>query len=164
MYHVNLTTCMLADAARVGTDDGKLYIHGGRWDRLFAVATPITHPTMAIALVLELSWSEAFKNHVLDVALHDQDGKALGPRAVANVRVGLAADMVEGEPVTVPMAVTQQMVQFPTYGRYEWKIQFDGEAKGQLPITVARPPAMALPGFQLSAPSVPPPTEPEPES
>ena len=137
---------MLADAATVA-QDGKLYIHGGRWDRIFTAAVPLVHPTMTVVLILELAWNEAFRDHVLDVALHDADGTALGPRAVANARVGHAPDMLEGDPITLPVVIVQPMVRFPTLGRYEWRISLDGEPSGSLPITVASPPNMPIPGF-----------------
>jgi hypothetical protein len=155
---MNVVTCMLADGARVASD-GKLYIYGGRWDRLFTATVPVVHPTMAIVLVLELDWNEAFVDHVLDVALHDADGTALGPRAVANLRVGHGPDMLEGDPVFVPVAIDQQMVKFQGFGRYEWTITWDNAVVGHLPITVARLPNVPLtgfpPGVQLPAPRPP---------
>jgi hypothetical protein len=127
---------MLADGARLGAD-GKLYIFGGQWDRIFAPSMPTTHPTMTVVLVLEIEYGEALEEHTVGIALLDADGRPLGPRSVANVRTGHPPFQDRGTPLSLPMAVDFTNVEFPSYGRYEWAIEVDGEGVERLPISVA---------------------------
>lgn len=134
---------MLADGARVG-GDGKLYIFGGQWDRLYAPSVPTTHPIVAIALVVELEYGEALDNHPVEITLRDADGATLGPRAMMNLRVGHPPQLERGGSVTVPIAMELPQIVFPRHGRYEWVIEIDGNVEGRLPVTVAQPPGLPL--------------------
>jgi hypothetical protein len=151
---MRLTTCMLADGARVNAADSKLYVFGGRWDRIFTLTVPLRYPTMTIVLVLELEYTEALEDHLVEVVLNDADGRAVGPRAGAQIRVGHAPGMVKGEPIALPLAIEQQMVEFPDVGRYEWVVTYDGRVVGHLPITVGRPHNLPL-GLNVPPPSAP---------
>lgn len=148
MYHMKLTTCMLADGARQG-QDGKLYIFGGQWDRIFAPTVPTTHPSMAVVLVVEVEYSEALREHHLELTLLRADGEPAGPKAIGRFNVGHPPGIEPGAPVSVPLAVEQQGIVFDAFGRFEWIVEIDGERIGRLPIAVVpiptplpfRPPA-----------------------
>lgn len=127
---------MLADGARLG-QDGKVYVFGGQWDRIFAPAIPANHPTMAVVLVLQVEYSEALKEHHLELTLRRADGEPAGPRAMARFNVGHPAGMDPGAPLSVPLALEQQGIVFDSYGRYEWLVEVDGVELGRLPISVA---------------------------
>jgi hypothetical protein len=147
---MRLQTCMLADGARV-TSDGKLYIFGGQWDRIFVPSVPAKHPIIAIALVVELEYHEALDNHPVEVTLRDSDGKPMGPKAALNLRVGHPPGLDPGSSVFVPIALELPQIEFPRYERYEWVIEMDAAVAGRLPLTIA-PPA----GLPLVTPSAPP--------
>jgi hypothetical protein len=134
---------MVADGARV-LGDGKLYIFGGQWDRLYSPSVPTAHPLIAIALVIELEYGEALENHPVEITLKDTDGTPLGPRATMNLRVGHPAQLERGGSVTVPIAMELPHIQFPRYDRYEWVIEIDGKVEGRLPVTVSPPPGLPL--------------------
>lgn len=140
---------MLADGARVA-GDGKLYIFGGQWDRLFTASVPATHPIVAIALVIELDYHEAMQNHPVEITLRDGDGANLGPRALMNMRVGHPPLLEPGGSVSVPIAMELPQVVFPRYDRYEWVIEIDGDIQGRLPITVS--PLAGAPQLGLQPP------------
>jgi hypothetical protein len=129
---------MLADGARVGAD-GKLYIFGGQWDRLFTASVPTTHPIVALALVIELDYHEALQNHPVEITLRDADAANLGPRAMMNLRVGHPPQLEPGGSISVPIAMELPHIVFPRYDRYEWVVEIDGNVEGRLPITVAPP-------------------------
>lgn len=114
---------MLSDAASVS--EGKLYVHGGGWDRIFTPSFPTTHPSHAIALLIEIAYDEALADHTLAVELI-KDGEPLGLKSEARVRVGHAPLQTRGAPTMVPFALTFPMVTFPEAGRYEWVISCDG--------------------------------------
>jgi hypothetical protein len=62
---------MLADAADVHA--GKLYIHGGGWNTIYAAQVPATHPLLALVVVFRLDWHEANETIPLEVDLADED-------------------------------------------------------------------------------------------
>jgi len=156
LYHMRLTTCMLADGARQGPD-AKLYIFGGQWDRVFAPTTPITHPTMTVVLVVEVAYQEAMKDHRVEIELVNADGAAMGYRAGAGFRLGHPAGIAEGSPISVPLIFDRPMVVFPAHGRYEWVVELDGEVAERIPLTVAPPPGLQFAAAmgQQSAPPAP---------
>ena len=128
---------MLADGARQG-QDGKLYIFGGQWDRIFAPAVPTSHPTMAVVLVLQVEYTEALKEHDLELTLRRADGEPVGPKGVARFNVGHPPGLEPGAPVSFPLTMEQQGIVFDSYGRFEWLIEVDGREMGRLPIAVAQ--------------------------
>jgi len=134
---------MLADGARQGAD-GKLYIFGGQWDRIFSVTTPVTQPMMAIAMVVEVAYQEAMQDHRVEIELLNADGGEMGYRAGATFRVGHPAGIAEGSPISVPLIIERPMIVFPTHGRYEWVVELDTQIAERLPLTVAPPPGLQL--------------------
>lgn len=140
---------MLADGARTAPD-GKLYIFGGQWDRIFTAAVPTTHPCLAVVLVIEVGWNEAMQEHAVELILQDADGRDVGPRATARFRTGHPAGLVEGESVIVPLAIEMRSVTFPAFGRYLWRVNADGQPIGALPLSVVSPPT--LPGMSMAPP------------
>jgi hypothetical protein len=133
---------MLADGARQG-QDGKLYVFGGQWDRIFAPAVPTSHPTMAVVLVLQVEYTEALTEHELELTLRRADGEPVGPKGVARFNVGHPPGLEPGAPVAFPLTMEQQGIVFDSYGRFEWLVEVDGREMGRLPISVAQMPSTA---------------------
>lgn len=141
---------MLADGARQG-QDGKLYIFGGQWDRIFAPTVPMTHPGMAVVLVVEVDYGEALQDHHVELTLVRADGEPAGPKVMGRFNVGHPPGIEAGAPVAVPLAVEQPNVVFDAFGRFEWIVKVDGEPLGRLPIAVVPIPAPT----SLSSPEAP---------
>lgn len=125
---------MLADAAAV--HGGKLFIHGGSWDSIFAATIPTTHPKLAVALVLEAEWSESHQERTLDVALHDDDENPLGVAATGVFNVGHPPTAIHGQPILTALALEFAMVQFPTAGRYHFIVKVDGQELSRVAFNV----------------------------
>jgi hypothetical protein len=136
---MDLTTAMLADAAAVL--DGKLYIHGGGWDRLNTATAPVTHPSMSLVLVFRLEQHEALKDIPVNFVLADEDRHNEIIRGQVNMRVGIPPLVTRGEPIQNPFTVTLQGIQFPKLGRYTFLIESGETELARLPITVSSPPA-----------------------
>ena len=145
---MKLTTAMLADGARHGMD-GKLYIFGGQWDHVFASALPTTQK-VAFALVIQVDYAEALREHRLDIVLKDADGKDLGPKVAASFRPGHPPLTEEGAQVSVALPVEPPAIPITQYGRLIWEILLDGKFAGELPMVV-RPPQNTLLPFGESA-------------
>ncbi len=142
---------MLADGARVGAD-GKLYIFGGQWDRIFAPTLP-TAQKLAFALVVRVEYTEAMKSHQVALVLVDSDGKEVGIRIAGHLTSGHPPGIAEGDPVSLPLAIEPPLIPINAYGRYEWKILLDSDPAGRMPMHVIPPP-----NVQLASSETPPTT------
>jgi hypothetical protein len=137
---MRITTAMVADAATVA--DGKLYVHGGGWDSISTTAVPTTHPSMAVALVVEAEWSETHVERDLHVALFDEDDHPLGIGAVGKLSFGHPPGLTHGSPVIQPLAITFAGTNFPRVGRYFFKVTIDEEEFARIRFAVKTLPKM----------------------
>jgi hypothetical protein len=125
---MELTRTMIADAAVVQA--GKLYIHGGGWDGIQANALPVTHPSLAIAFVMRVEYSEALTDIPILIELLDDENPA-GPRLEGTIRVGHPAMAQPGNPIFVPQAVTFNALQFTSYATYRFRVSSAGRVLGE---------------------------------
>jgi hypothetical protein len=134
---MELSRSLIADAAVV--QSGKLYIHGGGWDAIQANAFPVTHPSLAIAFVMRVEYSEAMTDLPIVIELLDDDEKPAGPKIEGKVRVGHPAMAQPGNPIFVPQAITFNMLQFTRYGTYRFRISSNGVTLGETPFRLIPP-------------------------
>lgn len=122
MYHVKVTTSLLAEAATVC--EGKLYVHAGGWDVLNTPIMPVTFPQIALVLVIETA-AEEVTGEDLEVRLVDSDDAA-----VMGVTGRLVIpDLSERSPDTIiriPLVVPFHGVTFSHAGAYLFKVSLAG--------------------------------------
>ncbi len=116
---------LLADAAVVL--DGKLYVHGGGWDRIYTATLPSTHPSLSLAAVLEIDYTEAPDEHELHLQLIGPDQEPCGVGAIAQFATGHAPGSIKGAPAYVPFAMTIPFVTFHQAGRHRWELSVNDE-------------------------------------
>jgi len=123
-------TMMLADAAQAV--DGKLYILGGGW----SVTGPGPMPS-AIAMKLEVPWSETNKMHKWELTLVNADGRPVlvgseeGENAIqisGEFEVGRPAGLTPGTPIDLPLAINLGPLVLEPGQRYTWRLTIDDEA------------------------------------
>jgi hypothetical protein len=122
-------TLLLADAAQEVL--GKLYILGGGW----SVTGPDV-PPMALAIKLDVPWSDANASHAFELALVDTDGRAVevndGPDGIREVRivgsfeVGRPPGLPPGSDIDCAFTVNVGAIPLAS-GRYAWQLWIDGE-------------------------------------
>ena len=147
---MQLTTMMLADGAHVA--NGKLYVLGGQWDRLPVAAFPAHHPSMTVALVLQIEYTEAPKSYTLTIEL-SLDGRPEAVKAVGKFAIGHAPVQARGAPQFAPIAIPFNNVPFGGPGRYEWVISVDDQELGRLPIEVTAGAVAGMPQGSAGQPS-----------
>jgi hypothetical protein len=128
---MELTTALLADAASV--DNGKLYVHGGAWTVINAADLPVTHPSIALALVFRVEYTEALENHQVAVELLDEDDQPLGPRVEGTIQVGHPPGTRPGTPASVPQALRFNLITFQREGGYRFRVLTDGRELASIP-------------------------------
>jgi hypothetical protein len=136
-------TMLLADAAQAV--EGKLYILGGGWS--------ITGPgpaAMAIAIKIEVPWTEANRPHLLELSLLDEDGQVvLVPTPMGNsplvlggeFEVGRPAGLKVGTPLDVVLALTLGPIQLTPDRRYVWRCSIDGQSPDEWQVSFTTRPA-----------------------
>jgi hypothetical protein len=123
-------TMLLADAAQ--EVHGKLYVLGGGW----SVTGPDV-PPMALAVKLDVPWSDANAAHEFEIRLVDADGRAVrmvgegdGPEVQigGNFEVGRPPDLEEGS--DIDFAFTINVGPLPlAAGRFAWQLWIDGSTR-----------------------------------
>ncbi len=135
MYHVRVTTSLLADAATVA--DGKLYVHGGGWDAINAAALPLTYPSFALALVLDLSVPELTGDKVEIVLVDGEDNRILS--VTGHLESGGPERYPNKASVNLPLALPFSNVPFARPGIYTFKVSVAGEQIHSLDFLVQTP-------------------------
>jgi hypothetical protein len=132
---VKVTTSLLADAAIIA--DGKLYVHGGGWDSISGASLPLTYPSFALVLVMELDVTELTGAQLLITLVDDVDTQML------SVTGHLETDGVKKFPnrksINMPLAVTFPGVIFTRAGNHAFKVVVDGGEIHSLNFTVIVP-------------------------
>jgi hypothetical protein len=123
---------MLADHAQAA--EGKLNIIGGGWTVTGPGAVPF-----AIAISIEMPWSEAGIEHQFKLELVDSngvtvevpapDGSGSGPLVIQGAfPLAAAPGVPRGTPLTTPIALNfAPAPPIAPGGRYEWRLEVDGE-------------------------------------
>ncbi len=113
---------ILADRAEVV--NGKLYMMGGGWDRLFLqdFGQPVN---FSIVLGMLVPWNRANEQHVVQLQIRDADGQPIAPSANLEFVAGRPPIMRAGETQRVMMAVNGAFA-LPQPGAYEVVASVDG--------------------------------------
>lgn len=124
-------TMLLADAAQaVG---GKLYILGGGW----SITGPDPTPS-AIAIKIEVPWTETNMRHSFQLRLLDEDGQPVAvPTPIGNrqmeiggeFEVGRPAGLRPGTPIDVAIALNIGPLPLRPGARYEWRCLIDNRSE-----------------------------------
>lgn len=123
---------LLADAAQVA--EGKLNLLGGGW----SITGPLPSPS-AVAVKIEVPWSETNVRHRFELQLFTEDG---GPvmvpaeggepqpvRVEGDFEVGRPPGLRPGTPIDVPLAINIGPLPLPPDSRFTWRLTIDGESQ-----------------------------------
>lgn len=119
---MRLTTAMLADAAQ--EKGGKLFVLGGGFDTISAPSFPVTHRSLAVAMVAEIEPDEMYRELEIGINLLDEDGHDLGVRAKGKLLVS-PPELPPGSTSTVPLVSSFYNVRFPEPKGYAFVITFE---------------------------------------
>ena len=135
-------TILLADAAQaVGN---KLYILGGGWSIIGPTPTP-----MAIALKIDVDWTEANTPHTVRLALLDEDGQPfMVPTPTGDqpweiqipFEVGRSPGLKVGTPLDLSFAINLAPLQFRPDSRYVLHCFIDNDSREEWQVTFSTRP------------------------
>lgn len=125
---------MLADAARL-EQSGKLYIHGGGWNQIWAQSFPTIHLTMTVVVILYLDRSESDDGMGLGLSLvGDQDDTLIEITGTLNAK--RPPDLDERLPTTGFVVLPMPPVEFARPGVYQFVLTAKEKEIGSLPFSV----------------------------
>jgi hypothetical protein len=128
----NVTVDFLLLADRAEALNGKLYMMGGAWDRLFL--HDLTAPTLiSLAVGVLVPWNQTNIQHQLTVAIEDQDGNPIDSfRMEAGFAAGRPPFAEQGERQRVILALPAVPVQLPRFGTYVLRADIQGQDSKRL--------------------------------
>ena len=136
---MELSAALLADAAKVV--EGKLYVHGGGWDRITAATYPARHLSMAAVLVFRVEYDEALTGQPITISVHTEDGKPITPAVKHEINAGHLPGTLRGAPSFVPFTLTMNLLEFKKPGGYYVRVMHEEEEMTRIPFMVQLPPA-----------------------
>jgi len=117
----------LADSVAVA--EGKLYIHGGGWNRIMVGSLPARHDRIGIGLLLRASGA-ARGPHRFELRVLDPDDRELTLGADGSVRRPGGEVTLQGgasdEEVAIPLAINLDGMVLERAGRYRLVVSVDG--------------------------------------
>ena len=129
-------TLLLCDHAEaIG---GKLYINGGGWNVLLRPGVPVN---VSLAILIEVSWDEANKQHRLRAYLLTEDGEPVEaphgePLEVdGGFEVGRPPGVKPGSTLNTPLAINFNALTLEP-GGYEWRLEVDDALVARKPFRV----------------------------
>jgi len=132
---MKLDFAFLADSATVA--NGKLFVMGGAFDKVWAKEAPIIQPFMTLVARFELSQTELDRLHKLEVVVLDADGGKVfdiaGEMNISRIPQAQETWRPQGHIVTLNLVNTK----FERFGDYAIEILFDGVSVKTLPLTIA---------------------------
>ena len=122
-------TMLLCDAAQEA--GGKLFILGGGW----SVSRGPGPYSMALAVKIEVPWSEANQPHTVVAELLTEDGRPVvvdgnAIRIDGRVEVGRPPGLPAGTALDAPMALNINGLPLQP-GGYRWQFAIDGEVRAE---------------------------------
>lgn len=144
---MRLSTFLVADGVRTGLD-GKLYVFGGQWDRIFSPQVPHTQ-MIALALVLDVGYDEALEPHTLRLTAQWEDGEKFGLNISSKLNLGHPPGLKRGADFSIPVSIDAQPFTLDRYGRFEIDAELDGTILGRRMLELASSPPFpaTLPGM-----------------
>ena len=120
--------------------NGKLYVMGAGWNMLQTVGQPLS---VALGIIVKVSWDEADRSHELlaelvtaDGDVVEIDGQPVAPSG--RFELGRPAGTKPGSTLNMPLAFNLAGLLLEA-GQYEWRLAIDGELLARAPFTVLAP-------------------------
>jgi hypothetical protein len=113
-------------AERVEVLNGKLYMMGGGYDRLFLERPPPQTMPVTFAVGLLVPWEASGREHQLQFAVLDEAGNTVAASDQLVVNLNSPPGLVDGESQRVMLAPLGGPVTFPSYGKFVLRVVLDG--------------------------------------
>lgn len=119
--------------------NGKLYVTGGCWDRIFVQNLPARHNHMSIVFSLVVPWTATNEKHQMLITLEDADGKNILPGELkGDFEMGRPPGWRPGDDANMLGVFNINDLQFEKDGRYAFILKIDGEPIARCPLLIQK--------------------------
>lgn len=131
---------ILADAVQAVA--GKLYVLGAGWDTIHSARFPARHPTLGIAVRINVPWSRANEELTLTIDLVDEDGSSMfAGRQLRHTLLAKPPPLLPaGSEMGIVRSFTFNNLSFPKPGGYAFVLFVDGDELHRLRFSVRERP------------------------
>lgn len=129
---IGVAAFLLADHAEAV--NGKLYVIGGAFNRLYAGGSPpVVHPHLSVAAILTIPWPATGMAHTVSLTLEDADGQPMLPMGAleAGFEVSRPVGMKDGDESLVPFVFDINGLELTRFGDYLFRLHVDGRPLGE---------------------------------
>jgi hypothetical protein len=112
-------------ADHAASENGKMYVNGGFWNRLNFPSYPAVH-SFSVCAVLHIPWRAHHQNHTFAISFEDADGQETPNRLEGQFQTGTSPDMRPGDSTDFQLAVQIGNFVFQRAGDYSAVLQVDG--------------------------------------
>lgn len=116
--------------------NGKLYVHGGCWDRLTVSETASDYGPLSLAVALRVPWQATNQRHTFEVSFVDADGQVLLPPFQGEFEAGRPPGMRPGDEHTLVLAVNMNAITVTSPGYYAFLLAVNGAPAARAPFRV----------------------------
>lgn len=142
---MKLNAFFLADHAEAV--NGKLYVTGGCWDRIFAVKLPTVHPHLSVVVSILVPWQATNEKHGLELALVDADGNSTLPGKIGGeFELGRPPGWRPGDDSNLVAVFHLNMIPFNSKGNYAFVLKVDGDELSRTSLKVEELPKSTVTG------------------
>lgn len=150
--------CVIQDGNRVKTNaffladhaeaiNGKLYVTGGCWDRIFVPTVPVKHNHLSVVFALVVPWTSTNEKHALEIGCEDAEGTSALPGPLkGNFEVGRPPGWRPGDDATVIGVFHINDLPVTKEGRYSFVLKIDEQEIARTPLTIQIVPAATITG------------------
>ncbi len=136
---------VLADAATAA--DGKLYIHGGGWNRINVASFPVVY-SFALGIQFRIPWTDTNVPCTIEFDVVDEDERSIFPDEAKKIKgeitAGRPPDLIPGDDQVLSMGIRINP-EFQHAGQYKAIMRLDG-----VPAQSAKFRVIAVPPIQVS--------------
>ncbi len=127
--------------------NGKLYVTGGCWDRIFAPVIPAIHNHLSIVFSITVPWTATNEKHQLEIVLEDADGASLLPSEIkGEFEVGRPPGWRPGDDATMVGVFNINGLKFEKAGRHAFVLKIDGQDVARTGLDVQQVPVATMTG------------------
>lgn len=136
-------------------ENGKAYINGGFWNRIFRPSFP-TQISISLVASIKVPAEAYLQDHTFAVEMLDAGGKELGVKIGGEFRVAGGPDLSPGEPTIMALAIPLEGVSLSQAGDYTLILSIDGNEIARYGIravqvgVVVQQPSSQIPGGNVS--------------
>ncbi len=127
--------------------NGKLYVTGGCWDRIFVGNLPAIHNHLSVVFSLLVPWTATNEKHVLDIQLVDAEERSVLPSEIkGEFEVGRPPGWRPGDDASMVGVFNINGLKFDKAGDYSFLLKVDAQEIARTALKIQQVPVATVTG------------------